>query len=88
MSRPAGASAASARPPLKGPAADDSDDDDSTPAAKRNEPYRTDPKADALVQDAEKRMKSFSLWDKRAKSVPLPPPPCQPRQQAFTRRPC
>jgi len=66
MSRPAGASAASARPPLKGPAADDSDDD-STPAAKRNEPYRTDPKADALVQDAEKRMKSFSLWDKRTK---------------------
>jgi hypothetical protein len=45
---------------------------------KRNKTdHKADDKADALVQDAEKRMKSFSLFDKRTKSVPPPPLPAE-----------
>jgi len=67
MSRPVGAASAAPRAsPTRG-AADDSDDDDAGAAVKSNQPYRTDPKADALVADAAKRMKSFSLFDKTTK---------------------
>jgi len=64
MSR--GASAASARPaaaaPRRNAAADDSDDDDG-PVTKPTGVYKTDPKADALVADAAKKLKAFSLFN-------------------------
>ena len=60
MSKPA--AAASAAAPNRGPARDDSDDDDSGAPAANAGPYRTDPKGDALVAEAEKKLKSFSLF--------------------------
>jgi len=59
-------SAASARPASAAPrraAADDSDDDDDTSVKKPTGVYKTDPKADALVADAAKKLKSFSLFN-------------------------
>lgn len=58
MSKPASSAAPAAN---RGPARDDSDDDDSTPAASAG-PYKTDPKGDALVAEADKKLKSFSLF--------------------------
>lgn len=49
------------KPAARAAARDDSDDDNDSLSAPAG-PYKTDPKGDALVAEADKKLKSFSLF--------------------------